>query len=74
MATYALYILILTIINNYYDELETPMDVMRKFFEVWGEFDWFSNIITVYNPIPNFNFYDTLKDNVINVLTTLVQL
>ena len=64
MATYALYTLILCTINNYYDELETPMDVFRKFFEVWGNFDWFSNIVTVYSPISNFNFYDNLKEKV----------
>ena len=32
MATYALYVLILFVINNFYDELNTPMDVFRKFF------------------------------------------
>lgn len=68
MATYALYVLILTLLNNFYDELETPMDVFRKFFEVWGDFDWFSNIITVYSPISNFNFYETLKEQVSMVL------
>ena len=51
MATYALYVLVLFIINNFYDELNTPMDVFRKFFEVWGSFDWEQNIITLYSPI-----------------------
>ena len=32
MATYALYVLILYIFNNYNDELRTPLDVLRKFF------------------------------------------
>lgn len=40
MATYALYVLVLYIINNFYEELHTPIDVFRKFFNVWGSFDW----------------------------------
>ena len=32
MATYALYVLVLFIFNNFYDELHTPMDVFKKFF------------------------------------------
>ena len=32
MATYALYVLIVFIINNYHEELQSPMDVFRKFF------------------------------------------
>lgn len=40
MATYALYVLVIFVINNYYEELHTPIDVLRKFFQVWGNFDW----------------------------------
>jgi hypothetical protein len=58
MATYALYTLVLYLFNNYYDELHTPMDVLRKFFEVWGEFDWDNNIVTIYSPIKQKNFYE----------------
>ena len=72
MATYALYVLILNIINNYYDELETPMDVFRKFLEVWGTFDWFSFILTVFCPIPSYNFYETLKEKVFVFINHLV--
>src|SRR5687768_10222449 len=64
MATYALYVLVLFIINNFYDELSTPMDVFRKFFEVWGSFDFDTNIITLYSPIKGHNFFDRLRDEV----------
>ncbi len=64
MATYALYVLVIFVINNYYKEVHSPWDVFRKFFDVWGAFDWDSNIITVYNPIKAHNFYDNLKSEV----------
>lgn len=64
MATYALYVLVIFVINNYYNELHTPWDVLRKFFDVWGSFDWDSNIVSIYNPIKTHNFYDNLKSEV----------
>lgn len=64
MATYALYVLVVFVINNYYGELHSPWDVFRKFFEVLGLFDWDSNIVSVYNPIKAHNFYDNLKSEV----------
>ena len=66
MAAYALYVLVIFVINNYYDELHTPMDVFRKFFEVWGgtNFDWDQNLITIYGPIKTINFYERLKNEV----------
>ncbi len=32
MATYAMYVLVIFVINNFYEELHTPMDVVKKFF------------------------------------------
>ena len=32
MATYALYIIVIFLLNNFYDDLSTPLDVFRKFF------------------------------------------
>lgn len=51
MTTYALYILVIFLLNNFYDELETPLDVFRKFFEYFSEFDWGSRILTIYGPV-----------------------
>ena len=51
MATYALYVLVVFIINNHYDELTTPLDVFRAFFKYWGTFDWNNNIATLYAPV-----------------------
>ena len=70
MANYALYTLVLHVLNNYHEELESPMNVFRKFFEVWGDFDWVGFIVSVYAPIRNFNFYDTLKEKVILSVNT----
>ncbi len=62
MATYALYVLILFVFNNYKDELHTPLDVFRKFFSVWGIFDWDSFLITLYSPIRIDHYYERLRD------------
>lgn len=40
MATYALYVLVVFILNNFYEELSTPLDVFYKFFEYFGQFEW----------------------------------
>ena len=64
MATYALYVLAIFIVNNYYEEVNTPMEVFKVFFKVWGNFDWSNNITTIYCPIKTLNFYDRLKNEV----------
>ena len=64
MATYALYVLILYIINNFAEELATPIDVFRRFLTVWGQFDWEQHIITMYCPIKAANFYERLRNEV----------
>jgi hypothetical protein len=64
MATYALYVLVLYILNNYYDELTSPIDVFRRFLQVWGRFDWEQNLITMYSPIKAANFYERLRNEV----------
>jgi len=40
LSTYAITVLILFILNAYYDELETPLQVLIKFFEYFSDFDW----------------------------------
>lgn len=64
MATYALYVLVLFIFNNFYDQLKTPMDVFKIFFKIWGQFDWDNSIITIYNPLKALNFYERLRNEV----------
>jgi hypothetical protein len=61
MATYALYVLVIMIVNNFYNELNSPLDVLRLFFRIWGNFDWDNNIITILAPIKTPNFYEKLK-------------
>lgn len=62
MATYALYVLVLYIFNNFYDELNSPMDVIKKFFNIWSNFDWDNNIVTIFGPVKSNTFYERLKD------------
>lgn len=62
MATYALYVMVLFIFNNFHDELNTPMDVFKKFFKIWSQFDWDKNIVTIYGPVKTINYYERLKE------------
>lgn len=64
MATYALYVLVIYIFNQYNDELKSPMDVFKRFLAFWGDFDWDHNIITMYSPIRSHNFYERLRNEV----------
>ena len=52
MTTYALYILVTFLLNNFHDELHTPFEVFERFFEYFSEFDWSGKIVTIYGPIP----------------------
>ena len=52
MTTYALYILVTFLLNNFHDELNTPFEVFERFFEYFSEFDWSGKIVTIYGPIP----------------------
>ena len=40
MATYALYIQVIFLLNNFYADLHTPLDVFRKYFSFFSTFDW----------------------------------
>ena len=38
MATYALYVLVVFLVNNF--KIESPMELFRLFFNYFGKFDW----------------------------------
>lgn len=40
------------------------MDVFKKFFEIWGSFDWENKIASLYSHIMMDNFYEILRDEV----------
>ena len=61
MTTYALEVLILYILNEYYDEMTNALDVFFKFFEVFGKFNWQNQILTIYGPIEKEGFYEKLE-------------
>lgn len=69
MATYALYVLVVFLINNF--EVETPMEVVRLFFDYFGSFDWESQMITIFGAVKTLNFYDRLKSDFSFDLNTL---
>jgi hypothetical protein len=60
MATYALYVLVIFLVNNF--EVRTPMEVLKLFFYYYGTFDWDQTMVSIYSPIRTLNFYDKLKN------------
>lgn len=66
MATYALYIMVIFLLNNFEDQLHTPLDVFRKFFVYFGSeeatFDWDQRMLTIFGPVKTLNFQDRIKN------------
>jgi len=48
IATYTLEVLIIYLLINFSDDIETPLDVYFKFFEVYGNFDWDHYLVTIF--------------------------
>ena len=51
MTTYALYVLVTFLLNNFHADLHGPFDVFERFFEYFSDFDWANKIVTIYGPI-----------------------
>lgn len=66
MATYALYIIVIFLLNNFYDELQSPLDVFRKYFDYFGSetknFDWENRMLTIFGPVKTLNFSERIKN------------
>ena len=60
MATYALYVLVVFLVNNF--DVRSEMEVVRLFFLYFGQFEWESHMITIYGAIKTPNFYERLKN------------
>jgi len=71
LATYALYVLVVFIMNNHHAEVATPLDVLRIFFRYWGTFDWDNSIATIYSPIRAQNYYERVRAEV-NLIHSLI--
>ena len=59
MATYALYVLVIFLVNNF--DVRSPMEVLKLFFNYFSRFDWDNTIISIFGPIRSTNFFDKLK-------------
>lgn len=66
MATYALYIIVIFLLNNFYEELQSPLDVFKKFFDYFGSetknFDWETRMLTIFGPVKTLNFSERIKN------------
>ena len=51
LSSYALEILVVCIMNNFWDEVQTPGRFLRKFFEYYANFDWNSEVLTLYGSV-----------------------
>lgn len=52
LCSYAIEIMILYIMNNYYDRCLTPLDILKMFIRIFSKFDWADNILTIFGVIP----------------------
>ncbi|KAJ0979219.1 hypothetical protein J5N97_014693 [Dioscorea zingiberensis] len=52
LATYALEILVLYIINHFHSSLTGPFAVLYKFLDYYSKFDWKNYCITLSGPVP----------------------
>ena len=68
-STYALEVLILFVLNNFYDELQSPLHVFFKFFDVFGDFAWDDYIVTIYGPVSVALYWENCAYSDFNVNT-----
>ncbi len=52
LCSYAIEVMIIYVLNNYYEECFTPLDVLRAFIRVFAKFNWEQYILTIFGPIP----------------------
>lgn len=52
LCSYAIEIMILYVLNNYYDECCAPLDVLRIFVRSFSSFEWDKEILSIFGPIP----------------------
>lgn len=62
MATYGLYIQIIFLLNNFHEDLKTPLDVFYKYFSYYSTFDWERQMLSVYGPVNYLNVCDRSKN------------
>jgi DNA polymerase sigma len=56
LCSYAIEVMILYILNNYYDECYTPLDVLSIFIKSFASFEWDKQILTIFGPISITNY------------------
>eukprot|EP00826_Nyctotherus_ovalis_P057732 TRINITY_DN7901_c0_g1_i16.p1 TRINITY_DN7901_c0_g1~~TRINITY_DN7901_c0_g1_i16.p1 ORF type:complete len:258 (-),score=62.66 TRINITY_DN7901_c0_g1_i16:497-1270(-) len=56
LCSYAIEVMIIYILNNYYDECYSPLDVLRTFIRSFATFDWEKQILTIFGPIPTASY------------------
>jgi len=51
LCSYSIEVMIMYILNNYYEECITALDVFMLFVKVFSKFNWVDDILTVFGPI-----------------------
>ena len=67
ISTYTLEVLIVFILINHYDEIQSPIDVYLKFFE----FEWWKNLVTIFGFLEWNNSYKDI-DELSNTISQLI--
>lgn len=57
--SYALEVLVVYIVNNFWQDVQTPGRFLRKFFEFFANFNWDSHFLTIYGSFPKSSLPDT---------------
>ena len=59
-SSYAIEVMIIYLLNNYYEEAVTPLDVLRLFVRIFSRFNWANYILTIFGPIPMASYETSL--------------
>jgi hypothetical protein len=51
LCSYAIELMILYVLNNHFEEVQTPFDVLRLFVHLFARFNWSKCLLTIYGPI-----------------------
>lgn len=62
LSAYALIVLIMFILNRFYDEIDTPFQALYKFLEYYSKFDWENMGIGLEGPFPMATLSDQFDE------------
>lgn len=65
ISSYALEAMIAHILNCYYNDFYSPIDVFKKFIKVYSEIKWDSEIVTIFGIVSKNLIYEFIQSVII---------